>query len=806
MKKNILVLMCFLFCTLAIFANVGKISNKADVVILLDNSGTMLPYYDEVNTKILTEICDNFVRLGDTFHLLSFNEKPVTEISQPVKTEADIYKIISRFNLLYPLGPYTDFPSALLYAQQYIASLDVYNQKVLVIISDGLFNPAENSSFYNKSSEEINNTINSTISRMKSEGIYIYYIKAPFPENLNLKSLADDSVTNVAKESKQIKKSDKSENSNKINDKNKINEISDKNKSDDNDENEKLTEKEEPVYFEYGSVLEKLPEVSTSPLIPDEDTTYNSDSFIGPILSMPELSTKKDLGNKKLNFTLPITIKNTSNEKIKLELKQILINENNVLKDSIFINISAKKSKSINAKIQMPKDTKLGQQQIFAECVFADNVRTRPQFLDFFVNFKSGTNIFANFKSIGFTILVILLILLAIILLLFLLLYISKKHKENEIVKEQKAKQISQVKENAKMVNEDDTIYREAKTIVDNTSKNNLQKSPITVQSATETKNKKTFISEVTKETNSKETNGSSITEQASSEIKQNNKMPIKSTIAIQSSEANKEITTVTKQTQTTNLVADTSNSDTLNGYEKTSRLSITGKTKSNRMDLDATKQESRLSLEGAEKYKNSNSSLRLTATQTTGDSNKDVNELKPVYAASNKMTMPTFKKPEGLRLPTIGTKSSTNKLTPASSSEVIETKSDKDITLELYVEGQNKNIGKRNIHTLTPGSRRSIGGGLSSFSIFLVQVPSSIAEVRYDGEKCSLALLQPEYFPEAESNIIEDCINKNIKVKSEKGYEMTITIRPYENRTDKLNDLLLSIFDDSQKQRYTKN
>ena len=152
-----------------------------------------------------------------------------------------------------------------------------------------------------------------------------------------------------------------------------------------------------------------------------------------------------------------------------------------------------------------------------------------------------------------------------------------------------------------------------------------------------------------------------------------------------------------------------------------------------------------------------------------------------------------------------IGTKSTSNNITPASSSDTIESKSDKDITLELHVEGQNKNIGKRNIHTLTPGSRRSVGGGLSSFSIFLVQVPSSIAEVRYDGEKCSLALLQPEYFPEAESNIIEDCINKSIKVKSDKGYEMTITIRPYENQTDKLNNLLLSIFDDSQKQRYSK-
>ena len=301
---------------------------------------------------------------------------------------------------------------------------------------------------------------------------------------------------------------------------------------------------------------------------------------------------------------------------------------------------------------------------------------------------------------------------------------------------------------------EDETIYAEAKTIADNNSKKNSSKSSI----------------------------GST------------------------SSKAKDSNTTITKQSSSSTLVADTSNSDTLNGYEKSAGLSVTGDGSSNRMNLNASKQKSSLTLDGAEKYKNSNSGLRLASAQNDENSNKENDETKSSYAASNKMTMPTFTKPEGLRLPAIGSKSTSNNITPASSSDTIESKSDKDITLELYVEGQNKNIGKRNIHTLTPGSRRSVGGGLSSFSIFLVQVPSSIAEVRYDGEKCSLALLQPEYFPEAKSNIIEDCINKSIKVKSDKGYEMTITIRPYENQTDKLNNLLLSIFDDSQKQRYSKN
>lgn len=725
MKKNILFLICFLFCTF-IFATVNQTSNKADVVILLDNSGTMLPYYDEVNTKVLTEICDNFVRLGDTVHLISFNEKPVTEISQPIKTESDIYKIISRFNLLYPLGPYTDFPSALLYTQQYIATLDVYNQKVLVIISDGLFNPAANSKFYDKTPEEINSAIDSTISKMKSEGTHIYYIKAPFPENLNLKSLEDGSVTNAGNEA---------------------------------DEN---------VYFEYGSTLENLAEVETTPLIPDENTTYNSDSFIGPVLSMPEISTKKDFGNRKLKFTLPITIKNTSDEKIKLELTQILINDKNVLEKSAFVNISAKKSKKINAKIKMPEDTKLGQQQIFAECVFADNVRTRPQFLDFFVNFKSGANIFANFKNIGFTILIILLILLAIIALLLFILSISKNHKENEEAEKRRNKQEQ----------EDTTIYNEAKNITDN---NKSTKSSVALPSVNETKDTNTTVAK--------------------------------------------------KSTSSSTVSADTSSSDALNAYGKSSSLTVSGDVKSNRMDLDATAQKdslsvtgdassnrmnlnasktkSSLTLDGAEKYKDSNFAVKLDTNKNTSsnsDSNTSSSNEKATNIGSNKMTMPTFQKPEGLRLPVIGTKSKNNSITPASSSDAIESKSDKDIVLELYVEGQNKNIGKRNIHTLSPGTRRSVGGGLSSFSIFLVQVPSSIAEVRYDGESCSLALLQPEYFPDATSNVIENCINKKIKVRSDKGYEMNITIRPYEDQTDKLNNLLLSIFDDSQKQRYTKN
>ena len=120
----------------------------------------------------------------------------------------------------------------------------------------------------------------------------------------------------------------------------------------------------------------------------------------------------------------------------------------------------------------------------------------------------------------------------------------------------------------------------------------------------------------------------------------------------------------------------------------------------------------------GKEKYKDSNIGLKLESNKNSNtDTSAKSSDNSSANVGSNKMTMPTFQKPDGLKLPAIGTKAKNNSITPASSSDVIESKSDKDITLELHVEGQNKNIGKRNIHTLTPGSRRSVGGGLSSFS-----------------------------------------------------------------------------------------
>jgi hypothetical protein len=113
---------------------------------------------------------------------------------------------------------------------------------------------------------------------------------------------------------------------------------------------------------------------------------------------------------------------------------------------------------------------------------------------------------------------------------------------------------------------------------------------------------------------------------------------------------------------------------------------------------------------------------------------------------------------------------------------------------LSLFVADQNTAIGKRNIHLLKEGHRYSIGGGKSDFLIFLVPIPSQIAELEFDGRQCTIHISKPQYFPDIDSDKIPNCIGKTIRVVSDKGYELHIRIERYEDPLKALNKLLNSV------------
>lgn len=637
---------------------------KADIVVLLDTSGTMLPHYTDINERVLEELCSDFVRIGDTFHLLSFAEKPAAEISQRITEQSDIQKIVSRFSLLYPLGSFSDFLNGLLYSQQYIASLDVYTQKVLIIISDGIFNPSKNSPYYSLPLADVENSIQKSIQTMTGQGVYIYYIKAPFPENTVLRDFAGNLTSSPGQSLL------------------------------DTESSKELTE--------YASKLENTNSVVTTDL--QTIAEDSGEDFIGNALQMPLISSPQNLGKKGYSFNLPLTVTNKSNKQIILQLDKVLVNNKNILDSTSFISVKPESSTVFQVPLTLPSSYTRGETTINAEFLFSDNVRTNPQNLQWTLTLTAGSFL-SGFTASTVRILIVIAVIIACIIVLLIILSLSKKLSSSRIQKE------------------------------------NEQPQPSSQYSS---------------------------------------------------------LGSLDNASVSTSKLSLPSIADKVTAYSKPAPITIdSSKVSSMNLSL-AAKQSVVIS---SETQKNSADELaKFKQDQTLSPSQTQ----SQAAASSNKIMLPQITKSASLlTLPSIKSLGLNTSLAPASSSDKIPVAKEGTLILELYVEGQTKKIGTRNIHALSAGSRKSIGGGLSVFSIFFVKVPSNIAEIRYDGHNCSLALLRPEYFPEAQDSIIENCLNVPVKIRSEHGYLTTIMFVEYQSETDKLNNLLLSVIPEEDKKKY---
>jgi len=119
----------------------------------------------------------------------------------------------------------------------------------------------------------------------------------------------------------------------------------------------------------------------------------------------------------------------------------------------------------------------------------------------------------------------------------------------------------------------------------------------------------------------------------------------------------------------------------------------------------------------------------------------------------------------------------------------------DAPVMLNLFVEDQNTAIGRRNVHAVKAGQTLSLGGGNSDFLIFLIPIPPHIADVHFDGRTCTFVPRQPEFFPDLGSKSVPNCVGKNIRIISDRNYELHIRIERYEDPLVTLNRLLNSIF-----------
>ncbi|GHV66553.1 hypothetical protein AGMMS49928_01510 [Spirochaetia bacterium] len=146
MKKNRAAFFVFIFSTLLTLPvfNIhaqnrapARDVNPKDLVLVLDVSSSMSPYYRESAAWISGAFLRENLNLGDTFHLISFSGKTRLELARRIRDRSDLETIIARMLLMYPLESPSDIAGAISYTETYITSLPDSRPKKVVLLSDG---------------------------------------------------------------------------------------------------------------------------------------------------------------------------------------------------------------------------------------------------------------------------------------------------------------------------------------------------------------------------------------------------------------------------------------------------------------------------------------------------------------------------------------------------------------------------------------------------------------------------------------------------------------------------------------------
>lgn len=166
-------------------------SDVSDVVVVLDTSGSLLSYYNDVTGKVLDELLTNYVRKKDVFHLISFDASVHLEISRVMSSDEDFSDIVSKFFTSYPLAKSSDILLALDFLQNYLSSLSPLHDKKVIFVSDGLFTTCNKYSNYTK--EDLEKKLNDFSNYLsKMEKIQTYYVKLPITSNQIVVELNND--------------------------------------------------------------------------------------------------------------------------------------------------------------------------------------------------------------------------------------------------------------------------------------------------------------------------------------------------------------------------------------------------------------------------------------------------------------------------------------------------------------------------------------------------------------------------------------------------------------------------------------
>ncbi len=167
----------------------GCFAAGLDLVVMVDTSASMFPYYDELVQYLLKDLLEHWLHKGDTFHLLSFADQPEVEISAKIEKPEDLTRIIERIYLLEPLGRYTDLVAAMDYLYEYLNGLQPQTPKMVLLLTDGVHDPPLDSPNRGKADEVLARLLKSA-DQIRMHGWEIHILQTPAMASVSDRSLS----------------------------------------------------------------------------------------------------------------------------------------------------------------------------------------------------------------------------------------------------------------------------------------------------------------------------------------------------------------------------------------------------------------------------------------------------------------------------------------------------------------------------------------------------------------------------------------------------------------------------------------
>ncbi len=331
----------------------GLKADPVDMVVLLDTSQGMLPYFNDATNYLLKDLLTEQLRVGDTFHLLSFSARPEVEISRQIQGPDDVNDIVNHILLLQPLGRYTDLVLAVKYLYQYTIDLPLGSDKEILILTEGIHNPPPGSSFPikvgpgGKDLSDNRAQIMDTAEEIKRRGWDVHFLQ--FPLN------GAEALGSGARSSRGSTASSKA--------------------------GERAGAGGDALFRDFATAI-------GSPIEQYQTTPKADLSHVAT--GAPGLVFPGNLGTVGFDVTVPFGVRNYGDSPILVGLDQVLYDGADLLQNKVAVPIKAEKSGILRARLRLPVTLKPGANTISIDLVFSNSAMIFPHRGDLSFTLKKG--------------------------------------------------------------------------------------------------------------------------------------------------------------------------------------------------------------------------------------------------------------------------------------------------------------------------------------------------------------------------------------------------------------------------------